>query len=337
MDKKIENRKKTTMKSLAIICIVVTGLACYGLTRCMIRPVDGPGMERDSANYALPPDTCKASGGCKQSGGCEADASSKRAGGCGASGGQQDANSLYKVRMKNGEVILDFDDQLCKEFVEGRLDNPYNDLGKNRKVEGLEGQCVEVMKCIVGKGGFQYDGIGDPYLVMRTEARKVYVLSIIEALTEGDMRCGPVHGVTGALSLSTGGDKTNGEYAVARLAGGQTKTFGGWRRWGYYVIDEYNFVIHLTRDFCVSLDKEPRQGYHESGTFYESWAGSGLLELSTTLKHGPKCITLNIEDDAVKLDDMEAGGSLPVPCGQTLKVKRLYANPWDWGYFHHKK
>lgn len=253
-----------------------------------------------------------------------------------------DADGIYEARIVDGEVYVDFDHELTKRFVSKYFgENAYEPVGKNLKVEGLKGSCLEVMKCIVGKGGASYDGVGRPYLVMRTDEEKVYLLSIIEAL-EGDMLCGPVPNTDGAVALTTGYEGNNGLYASAKLKDGTEWTFDGWWLWGYYVMEDYGFVVHLSRDYCVCLDKQPPHEYHNCGTFYQSWAGSGIMVLSTDLEVGSLSISMKEYDEdsegteeiwSLEVNDVVDNPSIPILCEQSIRSVRLSVDPWKSGYF----
>lgn len=245
-----------------------------------------------------------------------------------------DADGIYEARIVNGEVYLDFDDEAFGRYTRDVLGkNGLQSPGRNRKVEGLKGACAELMKCVAGEGGESYDGIGQPYLAMRTDDGRVYVLSVLEAV-EGDMLCGPVPNVDGAVALTTEYDAANGLFPAARLSDGTDWVFGGWWLWGYYVMEDYDFVIHLSRDYCISLDKRPPHEYHNSGIFFQSWAGSGIIQLSTDLADGSMTISMREDPEtwSFNVDDVVDNPSIPILCGEYIRTARLFEDPWKSGY-----
>lgn len=293
-------------------------------------PVDGPGMERDSADYASD------------------SAAILVADSLGAS--QAELDKLYKARIENGNVLIDFDDELCKEFTENKLNVPYNELGKNRKVKGLQGKCVEILKCAVSlpTGG----GNGEPCLAMRTDKGDVYMFSITEALEEGDMTCGKYLNLTNKettkaklVRLTLVHDDEEGEKPAAVLSDGQLYEFSLCSEWGYYVIDDCDLVVHLSKDWCISIDKkEGADACHISGWFCSNQEGHGQISFYTNLGLS---IVMNVDLDAddnltakaMTLNYADAKQlSLPVASGREItNPERLYSDPWTSGYFHFKK
>lgn len=324
----IENMKTTTTaRAVAAIAGLLLLTICTGCSH-IAGPVDGPGMERDSADYAATDS-----------------AATLVADSLGAV--EAEADKLYKPRIENGDVLIDFDDELCKEFTENKLNVPYNELGKNRKVEGLQGKCVEILKCATLLPAAANP---EPCIAMRTDKGEVFVLSITEALEEGDMTCGKYMnladtGITKAkvAHLTLVHDEA-GEKPAAVLSNGELQEFSLCNAWGYYVMDDYDLVIHLSKDWCLSIDKKEGPGAcHIGGWFGSEREGHGQISYHTNLGLG---IVMNIDSDsdenlAVKAMTLNYANakqlSLPMPSGREISSpERLYSDPWTSGYFHFK-
>lgn len=316
-----------TLKVLSIVCLAVA--IGFLLVSCknLMKPVDGPGMERDSADFANEVDSVKAQAGAK------------------TAGAQDGANAIYEPRIKDGAVYIDFNMERCEQYAREKLDAPCNILKETYKVEGLKGRCVETLKCVIGKGGKDFDGIGDPCLVMRTDNGRVYLLSIREAVEEGDVTCGEFMNLKDKKveSLALSQDGKLGETPEAVLQGGKKHRLGLSTWWGYYVVDGTSFVIHLSRDWCLTLEQRENPGACSlAGCYGSNVAGHGQILFFTNLE-------ISIEADvdfksgeepavlSMTLDYNNEQLSLPVPSGEALKVERLYNNPWDWGYFQNKE
>lgn len=315
------------LKVLSIVCLVVA--AGFLLVSCknLVKPVDGPGMERDSADFANEPDSTKAQSQAK------------------TASTQDGANAIYEPRIKDGAVYLDFNMKLCEQYAQEKLDAPCNILEDTYKVEGLEGRCVEVLKCIIGNGGKNFDGIGDPCLVMRTDKGRIFLLSIREAVEEGDVTCGEYMNLqdVNVKGLAILQDKETGEVAAAVLPNGSKRPVGLSTWWGYYVVDGSGFVIHLSRDWCLTLEnREDTGGCHLTGWYGSKVSGHGQVLFYSNLELGIEAdVDTETGDEPVipfmTLDYDKGQLSLPVPSGKALKVERLYNNPWDWGYFQNKQ
>lgn len=79
-----------TLKVLSIVCLAVAIGILLVSCRNLMKPVDGPGMERDSADFANEVDSEKAQAGAK------------------TAGAQDGANAIYEPRIKDGAVYRDF-------------------------------------------------------------------------------------------------------------------------------------------------------------------------------------------------------------------------------------
>lgn len=331
-------KTNNTMKTLAIILVIVAAAAaCYFLARCAVKPVDGPGMERNHVDS----DSVHVAGHAHDSISATPNADNAE--------GIFDVNAVYEARIKGGEVYVDFNTDLCNRLAEEKLGSPCNILKKSNKVEGLGGKCVEALKCIANYG---YAGVGDPFLVMLTAGGEVYVLSIVEAIEEGDMTCGRCLNLDAgrlkgrkvkAIKRIDSSKEGEDHGAVAVLDNGEQRYIDICQEWGYYVVKGGGCVVHLSRDWCFTVDdKERSASNHISGLFATKHETDNSFTFYTD-KGVDMRLDVDWEGDnmlvkAFTLSYNEQRYKLPITSGaRATGVERLFNNPWDWGYFQYNK
>lgn len=183
-------------------------------------------------------------------------------------------SDLYKaVIQKDGRVRLNFNRAVCDRMARAMFDQePRNPT--SAVVMGTSGRIVELLKTRFGPDW-------NPVLLMRNSAGRVFVLNVQEAVKDGDMTCGMVYGVSGARTLKE--VKRNGGRHVewqAVLKNGKSVTFvGSDTDSGRYAVEGYDAVIHITRDYGISIENKAGKTL-ASGTWHQSFGGSGMTVLS---------------------------------------------------------
>lgn len=207
----------------------------------------------------------------------------------------QNANAqkqLYTATIQNtGSVVIDFDTGEANRYSTSFLDHPAR-ITKSAEVVGLKGRVVQLLKANIGADW-------NPVLVMRTADGKVFLLNIRETIDTGDYTCGLAYGVRGAIGLKA--MKQKGQFwttPAAVLKGGKTDFIvGSGAEAGYYVIASYDLVIHITSDYGINItDKEGEPIV--SGTWYQSWAGSGMMVMSCAFDKGETEVDMYLDENS---------------------------------------
>lgn len=190
-------------------------------------------------------------------------------------------NSLYSaVIQSDGTVKLVFNKEQCAFTASAFLDKePQNP--DSAVVCGVKGRVVQLLETRLGMDW-------NPILVMLTANGEGYLLNISEVIAYGDMNCGAVHGLKNvkALDIEKTGSMPNPQLPVAVLDNGDRVTFVGSDTYsGFYAIDGYDAVVHITRDFGIEIEDKEGNILAE-GTWYESFAGSGMVVLTCELSDG---------------------------------------------------
>lgn len=197
----------------------------------------------------------------------------------GASHTARAQKQLYTATIQSDGVKIDFDLEECGRYADSFLNHPAR-ITRSAMVEGLGGRVVELLKTNIGPDW-------NPVLVMRTADGKVFLLNVREIMDTGDYVCGQVHGITNAKALKVVRSKGQlGTTPAAVLADGKTCPLQGSQTdSGFYAIDGYDLVVHITSDYGINLlnkEGEPLA----SGTWHQSWAGSGMVVMSCTFGQG---------------------------------------------------
>ncbi|MDD7258081.1 MAG: hypothetical protein PUH24_07445 [Prevotellaceae bacterium] len=156
----------------------------------------------------------------------------------------------------DGSVTLKFNRKLCDKLAQS-MDIP-NRLGDETKVEGLAEKCKDIKMANLGNDV-------NPFLVMLTEKGHVAILSLLDALSTGDMTCsGSLHGLDNIVSLKEISDiDGQGVFAVTKDGEEEWVDSNGELE-GYYLMD--NFGMHLSRDWNITMS-DTNIDYHHTGTF----------------------------------------------------------------------
>jgi hypothetical protein len=173
--------------------------------------------------------------------------------------GKESVNGgFYKARiMDNGSVEVTFDQKQCEKLAEANS-MPCR-IGQNYQVEGL-GKEKAVALCALNMGNDV-----SPYLAIVTDNGHVAILSIMDAVSTGDVTCsGPLEGYEDITSVQISSDE-DGNLPYAVSSNGEKNLIEECLHSGYYVLDD--FELHLTSDWNITMDS-PSADFHKRGTFY---------------------------------------------------------------------
>lgn len=189
-------------------------------------------------------------------------------------------HDLYTARITSeGMVELTFDTAQCRAMAQAMLgDRPGRAPRGAAIVRGIEGKAVQLLRANFGPDW-------NPVLAVRTVKGHVYLLNIQEAISDGDMTCGRLHGIEGAknLRLKKPAGLVGPPRAEALVAGGRWATFvGSDAESGYYAIDNHDIIVHITRDYGYAILRRKGEAFEPivKGTWYQSWAGSGMIVMT---------------------------------------------------------
>lgn len=231
--------------------------------------------------------------------------------------------------LKNGGVKIDFDLAEANRYSESFLEHPAR-ITKSAEVVGLKGRIVELLKASIGPDW-------NPVLVMRTADGRVFLLNVRETIDTGDYTCGLLHDIKGAVSLKA--MKQKGQLwttPAAILKGGKTAFIvGSGSDSGYYVIDGHNLVIHITSDYGINIT-DKKGNPIVSGTWYQSWAGSGMENLLCALDKGETEIEMYLDEQladgeehpSFKIHAIAGQPATLLPFGEKLRSTLKYRRPY---------
>lgn len=202
----------------------------------------------------------------------------------------EEQGALYKATITgNGGVQIDFNMEETNRYATSFLDHPAC-VTRSAEVEGLEGKVVELLKTNMGPDW-------NPVLLMRTEEGNVFLLNVRETIDDGNYACGRAWDIKGAKALKA--MKQQGQpwtTPAAVLENGETAfIMGSGSRSGYYVIDGRDLIIHITADYGIVISNGEGEPI-ASGTWHQSWAGSGMEVLSCALDKGQTEIEMYDEE-----------------------------------------
>lgn len=238
---------------------------------------------------------------------------------------QQD---LYTAKITpEGKVELTFDTAQCHTMAQAMLDRPSRAPRGAAIVQGTEGRVSELLRTSFGPDW-------NPALAMRTAEGRVYLLNIQEAISDGDMTCGLLHGIKGAKALRQRKPAAPGRPPLpeAQLAGGQWASFvGSDAESGYYAIDNHDIVLHITRDYGFAILRQKGEAFEPivKGTWYQSWAGSGMIVMTCSTTPGSGAMQIEMYGDDIEHPSFampDAPDSLALPEGK-LRATLLLTPP----------
>lgn len=237
---------------------------------------------------------------------------------------------LYKATiLKSGGVQIDFNMEETNRYATSFLDHPAC-VTRSAEVVGLDGRVVELLKTNIGPDW-------NPVLLMRTADGRVFLLNVRETIDYGDYTCGQAHAIEGARSLTT--MKQHGQHwttpAVVLKDGRTAFIMGSGASSGYYVIDGHDLIIHITADYGIEITDSQGESI-ASGTWHQSWAGSGMETLSCVLDKGGTEVEMYLDEQpagdeehpSFKIHAIPGQPATLLPFGEKLRSTLKYQRPY---------
>ena len=235
---------------------------------------------------------------------------------------KSDTDGLYEAKIdKDGEVDVTFNYRACSRFAK-KLGLPLM-VSELSIVKGLNQPCAGIMHVKMGKEK-------DPYLVLITERGSVAIMSLVDAITTGDMTCsGPLHGINNVLSVIEEFGK-DGHNIVANMENGEKKQIlNSSALAGYYLVD--SLEVQLTSDWNISMDNNLKD-FHHIGSFYLTQSdetepdslGNQSYNLMVNFPDRTYSLTFQIEPKDFRTNyymTFYADDEFPIAQGERLKVR----------------
>lgn len=233
---------------------------------------------------------------------------------------KSDTDGLYEAKInKEGEVNITFNNRVCTRLAR-KVGLPLL-ISKSTTVEGLNQSCAGIMHVKLGKDR-------DPYLVLISARGRVAIMSIIDAITKGDLHCsGPLHGINNVSSVIEEFGK-DGHKVLASMDNGETKPILSSKELaGYYLVD--SLEVQLTSDWNISMDDNLKE-FHHLGSFYLTQSegpdslGNTSHNLMVNFPDRTYSLTFQIEPKEFRTNyfmTFYADDEFPLSQGERIKVR----------------
>jgi len=235
---------------------------------------------------------------------------------------KSDTDGLYEAKIdKDGEVDITFNSRVCSRFAK-KLGLPFM-VSELSIVQGLNQPCAGIMHVKMGKEK-------DPYLILITERGSVAIMSLVDAITTGDMTCsGPLHGINNVTSVIEEFGK-DGHNIMANMGNGEKRQIlDASELAGYYLVD--SLEVQLTSDWNISMDDNLKE-FHHLGSFYLTQSdksepdslGNRFYNMMVNFPDRTYSLTFQIEPKSFRTNyymTFYADDEFPVSQGEKLKVR----------------